>query len=112
VTEDIKELIKKCEVCNKYRSEQPKEPLQPHEVPERAWKTVGADLFELNNHSYILLVDYYSNWFEYEAVSKITSEAVISSMKRIFSRLGIPEKMITDNGRQFISREFQEFAKT
>jgi hypothetical protein len=56
-------------------------------------------------------VDYYSNWFEYEAVSKITSEAVISSMKRIFSRLGIPEKMITDNGRQFISREFQEFAK-
>jgi hypothetical protein len=111
MTEDIKQLIQKCEVCNKYSAKQPKEPLQPHKVPDRAWKTVGADLFELNSHNYIISVDY-SNWLEYEAVSKITSEAVISSMKRIFSRLGIPEKMVTDNGRRFISREFLEFAKT
>ena len=32
-------------------------------------------------------------------------------MKRLFSTHGIPEKLLTDNGRQFVSREFELFAK-
>ena len=36
----------------------------PHAVPDRPWAKVGADLFELQGQHYLLLVDYYSNFFE------------------------------------------------
>ncbi|KAJ3588091.1 hypothetical protein NHX12_011686 [Muraenolepis orangiensis] len=32
------------------------EPLIPHQVPELPWMKVGADIFELNGQSYLLLV--------------------------------------------------------
>ena len=33
-------------------------------------------------------------------------------MKHIFSRLGIPEEIISDNGPQYASKSFEKFAKT
>ena len=38
------------------------------------------------------------------------SDTVILSMKMIFSESGSPEILITDNGRSFISEDFNQFA--
>ncbi|PIK60265.1 hypothetical protein BSL78_02827 [Apostichopus japonicus] len=45
---EIEDLISKCEICNKYRNQNTKEPLMPHDVPTRPWAKIGADLFEWN----------------------------------------------------------------
>ena len=47
VCEQIKEKVAKCEICNKYRNCQVKEPLLPHPVPDRPWQVLAADLFVL-----------------------------------------------------------------
>ena len=39
------------------------------------------------------------------------SERVIIEMKKMFARLGIPEEVKSDNGPQYASKEFQQFAK-
>ena len=57
------------------------------------------------------MVDSYSGWFEMDLLPESSSRTVISKMKRLFSTHGIPEKLLTDNGRQFVSREFELFAK-
>ena len=36
---------------------------------------------------------------------------MIKKLKAHFSRHGIPEQLITDNGPQFVSRDFVKFAK-
>ena len=41
-----------------------------------------------------------------------TSKDVISAFKLCFSDYAIPEEVICDNGKQFTSREYQEFAAT
>ena len=33
-------------------------------------------------------------------------------MKKIFARFGIPETVMCDNGPQYISQEFEQFAKS
>jgi hypothetical protein len=40
------------------------------------------------------------------------AEYLIAELRKIFSRYGIPEEVMSDNGPQYASREFQEFAKT
>ena len=40
----------------------------------------------------------------------ISSKEVISTLKFCFSEFGIPEKVISDNGKQFTGRKYQDFA--
>ena len=39
-----------------------------------------------------------------------TSRGVISALKTLFARYGIPEVLVSDNGLQYSSTEFAEFA--
>jgi len=111
MNKQVKDMIASCDVCNQVRNQQTKEPLVLQEVPNRAWAVVSADLFELNKNVYLVTVDHYSNYFEYENLTKLSSGMVIRAMKKLFARYGIPEKLITDNGTQFVSADFQTFSK-
>ena len=73
----------------------------------------SRDLFELSGitYMYLLLVDYFSWYPEVVKLTSTTSEAVITAMKSIFSRHGIPEVVRSDNGSQYLSHVFQQFAK-
>ena len=63
---EIKDCITKCSICNTVRPEQCREPLMSHEVPDRPRAKVGTDLFTYNRQTYIVTVDYYSNFIEME----------------------------------------------
>lgn len=73
---------------------------------------VLADIFECDNKNYLVLVDFYSNFGEVDPISNLTSQAVIKAMRPHFARYGIPQTLLTDNGTQFTSREFQNFVGT
>ena len=57
------------------------------------------------------MVDYYSRYIEIARLSRTTTAEVVSHLKSIFARHGIPVIFISDNGPQYASREFEEFAK-
>lgn len=61
--------------------------------------------------TYLLIVDYYSRWPEIRLLDHLTSNTVITRLKSIFATHGIPELVISDNGPQFASHAFQNFAK-
>ena len=112
MAENIAEMVNSCDVCRTHQKRQTKEPLQPHSVPERPWQKIGVDLFTFGQQEYLLLVDYYYKFIEVEWLKSDTRSAtVITHMKSQFARHGIPETVISDNGPQFSSRDFQAFAK-
>ena len=41
-----------------------------------------------------------------------TAERTVEVMREIFSRLGIPRELVSDNGPQFASHEFAAFMKS
>lgn len=59
----------------------------------------------------ILTSDYFSDFFELDDLRSTTSTSVIKKLKTHFSRHGIPEQLVTDNGPQFVSRDFLKFTK-
>lgn len=83
----------------------------PTEFPSRLWSTVGADMFQTENKHYLVIVDYFSRYFEVAKLTFMTSEAVIEHFKSIFARHGIPEEVRSDNEPQFASEPFRKFAQ-
>ncbi|KAG7579052.1 Reverse transcriptase domain [Arabidopsis thaliana x Arabidopsis arenosa] len=58
----------------------------------------------------LVLTDYFSKWIEAEAYASIKDSAVNTFIwKNIICRHGVPYEIVTDNGPQFISHEFEAF---
>ena len=105
-------MVQRCGACIPTRVYQQKEPLISHEIPAKPWQKVGTDLFHFKNNDYLVIVDYFSNFPEIAWLKSTTSSSIITHMKSIFARHGIPETVISDYGPQFASKEFAEFAST
>ena len=93
----IERMISKFSECLKYQRENQKEPLLPHEVHQRPWQKLGADIFELNSKSYLLVVVYYSKYPELCLRRDKTAGSVITGMKSMYARHAIPDEVIADN---------------
>ena len=106
---DIQHMVAKCPACLRFRKENEKEPLKQHPIPARPWQTVAADIMSFKGRDYILVVDYYSKYPEVALLQNKTASSVVTHMKSIFARHGIPEKLICDN-MPFASRQFRAFA--
>lgn len=108
---DIEQMIQSCDICLRHRDNQSREPLQPHAIPDLPWQVIAADIFQIDQRYYLLLVDYYSKFIEILPVKNVTTSTIVANIKNVFARFGIPEKLITDNGPQFTSEEFAHFIK-
>ena len=100
-----------CRQCSRERVNRP-ETLIPTAFPERPWQKVASDLFELNKQMYIIVVDYYSRFFEVAKLSQTSAKHVIEKLKQIFACHGSPEYFYSDNGPPYINQEFKDFAKS
>lgn len=113
IYDDIETLRKSCKVCQEVQSSQAREPMIPWDGPPQPWHTVGAELFYCDSHEYLLVNDYHSTSpFRHHMPQSSTSEAVIATMKQIFSEHWIPQVARSDNGPLFASCAFRDFANT
>jgi hypothetical protein len=90
-------------------------PLQPLDYPPRPWHTVAIDIFgevkwaSTHQQYLVVLVDLHSKWPEVAACGTVTSSSVISVLTDFFCRHCLPDRLISDNGPQFVSAEFEQF---
>uniref|UniRef100_A0A3B3HLM4 Gypsy retrotransposon integrase-like protein 1 n=1 Tax=Oryzias latipes TaxID=8090 RepID=A0A3B3HLM4_ORYLA len=105
----ISKVVENCNTCSQHKAEH-REPLLTTPVPERPWQRVGTDMFFWNKDTYILVVDYFSRYIEVAKLNVTSAATVIAAMKETFSRHGIPETVVSDNGPQYASEKFKDFA--
>ena len=119
MTSQVKDRVRTCGICNAFRNQQEKETLKPHQIPGLPWEIVGTDPFEYGGHTYVIVTDFYSKYFEPEILQEYTATCLINNMKKIFVRYGIPQQVVTDNGSQYANirnlldstHQFKEFAR-
>ena len=109
MTQQIEEVVESCAECSTFQKAQHAEEMLPAKHPDLPWSEVASDLFEFEGSSYLLTIDYYSKFIEVDELTSITSGSVIKALKAQFCRHGIPEKLRTDNGPQYVSAEFAAF---
>ena len=57
IMHDIEQLLNECHVCAEMKPHLQKETLLSHSTPTLPWEDLSADIFEWNNHHYLVVVD-------------------------------------------------------
>ena len=101
-------FVRQCQPCTLANAAptQPIPPLKLTPLPEAAWLYVGMDFVGPfpTGENLLVLVDYYSCFPE--IMTKITAEALEPRLRRIFSRYGVLQRIVTDNAQTFCSTHF------
>ena len=112
ISRDITRFIDRFDTCRRNRPTQREQPLRPVELPGRPWGKIAMDISHYKRNDYLVIIDYYLRWIEIKQVTSQTPDCVISRVKTVFTTHGIPDVVVSDNGRQFVSDEFRKFAKS
>ncbi|XP_055910632.1 uncharacterized protein K02A2.6-like [Eupeodes corollae] len=113
IDEDITSFVHQCHACARAAK-------SPVKTTLESWPTTTAPMDRTHidiagpcdGTYYFVIVSSYSKWLEVLQVSNIASSMMITKLSELFSRHGYCKQLVSDNGTQFISAEFQTFIKS
>ena len=105
MTKDIEQLVEQCEKCQKHANFQKKETLK-QTFAKGPMHMNSADLAQYAGKDYLVHADRYSNFLWIYPMKDTSSKSVTGALWSTFYQMGFPNHLRTDNGPQFISREF------
>ena len=97
-------------MCTEFRKILP-EPMEGTPFPDRPWHRIAIDFCMKDNANYLVVVDYYSRYIAVEKIQNTDSKTVCGILEKLFFMLGMPHTIVSDNGPQFVSEEFQNWIK-
>ena len=96
--------------CQMHRKNPPDAPLHPWEWPSRSWERVHTDYAgPFLGTMFLIIVDAYSKWLEVHPTRVTTSKGTIEKLRATFATHDIPTTLVSDNGSNFCSEEFEDF---
>lgn len=111
MNKQVETRVKTCQTCQKLLPSKSPQPINPPSLSTRPWQKVGANLFHNGAKDYLITTDYYSLWPEVYLLKQTLSKNIIEAMQDMFACHGIPEEIMSNNGPQFISNDFNKFSK-
>ncbi|XP_012826093.1 uncharacterized protein K02A2.6-like [Xenopus tropicalis] len=113
IDSQIEEKSKTCMSCQQNQKSPALSPLHPWAWPESPWQRIHIDYAgPFEGRMFLVVVDAHSKWPEVLVMDSTTSCKTIEVLRGLFSRYGIPETLVSDNGPQFTSEEFECFLKS
>jgi transposase InsO family protein len=116
---DARNIVQHCEACQMFATKPHAPASELHTIPV-AWPFAQWGLDQVGplpkssrgGHTYLLVaVDKFSKWIEAVPVTNQEATTAVKFFESIVYRYGVPNSIITDNGTNFTSGEFQDFAK-
>ena len=106
----IERTVSSCSTCQCMRSDPPTAQIHPWIFPTKPWSRIHVDFAgPVSGCTYLVVVDAYSKFPEVVKMNSTTVRTTITALRDIFSRHGLPEIIVSDNGPQFTAKEFQQF---
>ena len=120
ITGDIQRYCKSCDICQRTvsKGKTAKVPLGNVPLIDTPFKRVAVDLVgpicpasDRGNRYLLTLVDYATRYPEATPLKNIDTETVAEALVSMFSRIGIPNEILSDHGAQFMSHIMKEVSR-
>lgn len=108
---EAEKFCKTCYGCQLVSRPNPPEPVRSTKLPTGPWEDIALDFLGPlpSGHSILVIIDYYSRYYEIAIMKSTTAEKTVEMLKIVFARHGLPLTIKTDNGPQFISQVFADY---
>ena len=108
---DAENVCRRCHSCQVVSQPVAAPPVQPTTLPNGPWQHLAVDLLGPlpSGNSLLVLVDYYSRYFEVDVIRSTSTDVVVDKLGAHFARHGFPISLRSDNGPQFVAAVFQDF---
>ena len=83
----------------------------PYEVPCKPWEVVGADIFSIKDYTLLCIEDYYSKFPNIRKADSLAANDLVKTAKIVFTKFGLPKKIISDAGTNFALNTFKQFCR-
>ena len=112
ILSDIRKYVAGCQSCQrtKPRTFKPAAPLHPNEVPSEPWEYISIDLIgplpeSGGNNAILMIVDRFTKMIKViPSHIEISSSGVARALRdHVFRHHGLPRKVISDRGSNFVS---------
>ncbi|XP_026824407.1 uncharacterized protein K02A2.6-like [Ooceraea biroi] len=112
IDKDIEAITKNCTACNLF-SNNPSRKIKHHwEAASQPFERIHIDFAgPFLGYIFLILVDAYTKWPEVHIVKNMSTPNTIDKCREIFTVFGLPQTLVSDNGRTFIAEEFSDFLK-
>lgn len=108
----IEENAAQCTTCQTVRNTPPPAAVHPWEWPAEPWQRVHIDFAgPFEGRMLLVVVDAHSKWPDVAIMKSTTTGKTIERLEEMFSRYGLPEQLVSDNGPQFVAEEMEAFLK-
>ena len=109
---DLEQKVQQCSPCQENHKSPPEAPLHSWEWPHKPWVRLHLDYAgPFLGKMFLFVIDAQSKWIEAFPMNTSTSSATIEKLRITFATHGLPEIVVTDNGSNFVGREFETFLK-
>ena len=111
IDREAEQKCKQCYGCQMTTKNIPPPPVKPTPMPDKPWQELALDLLGPlpKGESLLVLVDYFSRWYEVDVIISTTSTVITKCLDGHFSRHGIPRGLKTDNGSNLVSDELDSY---
>ena len=111
--QDIEQMAKTFISCQQNKNAPSPAPLHPWTWPTKPWQRIHIDFVgPFIGTSFLVIVDAHSKWPEVFDLSSTTTAKTIATQRHLFAAYGLPEQVVSDNGPQFTSEEFESFMRS
>ena len=100
---DMEKVARSCLSCQAVKHVAP---LHPWMWPNYPWQRVHDFVGPFQGKMFLLAVDAHSKWGEIHEMSQTTATKNISQLRQMFAAYGLPDRIVLDNGPQFVSDEY------
>lgn len=112
IDELIEKFVRSCEACATTAKAPVKCSLQPWPIPHSPWSRLHIDYAgPIDGDYFLIIVDAFSKWPEIFKTKVTTSSRTIELISEALTRQGHCDTIVSDNGPQFASAEFDQFCK-
>ena len=108
----LEQTARECQSCQLIQKDPSLAPLHPWMYPEQPWERLHIDFAgPFMGHMFMIVVDAHSKWPEVVIMDSTTTTKTIDVLRGLFSRYGLPSQIVSDNGPQLVSDDFEQFLK-
>jgi transposase InsO family protein len=112
VDADIQKHVSSCTTCLSTQPSRTNCHLSSWPESHHFFQRLFIDICFFANKQFLVIIDHFSNFVDVHQLPSLTSQQVILALCTTFKYYGLPEEIVCDHGRQFISTSFHNFLRS